>query len=227
METKSIFSRTEADEIIALIKEKLKANTSKQKGIRATIRRRGFHANEFGLHGGYTVADFLRYANIAGTDITKAAEPVLNKQPVTKPPKSTTEKASSRSHSDESYVIDLCDEILKKKALRQHQFDFLKGDSGRKLPVDAYYPDLNLVVEFREKQHSETVKFFDRRQTVSGMGRGEQRKLYDQRRREVLPEHGIKVIELSYVDFDHKSDKKLVRQKDKDIKVVKEKLQAK
>lgn len=30
---------------------------------------------------------------------------------------------------DEIYVIDLCDEILGTKALRQHCFDFLRGDS--------------------------------------------------------------------------------------------------
>ena len=53
-----------------------------------------------------------------------------------------TKKGKDR---DEDYVIDLCDEVLKEKALRQHCFDFLRGDSrkggkpGRKLPVDAYY----------------------------------------------------------------------------------------
>jgi hypothetical protein len=130
----------------------------------------------------------------------------------------------SRSQSDENYVIDLCDELLQKKAMRQHRFDFLKGDSGARLPVDAYYPDLNLVIEYRERQHTEKVKFFDRRQTVSGMGRGEQRKLYDQRRREVLPKHGIKLIELGYSDFAHTSTKRLIRQKHKDISVIAKKL---
>ena len=102
----------------------------------------------------------------------------------------------------------------------------MKGDAGTKLPVDAYYPDLNLVVEFKEKQHTEAVAFFDRRQTVSGMGRGEQRKLYDQRRREVLPQHAIKLIELGYDDFMHTSGKRLVREKHNDLKVIKEKLNA-
>src|SRR5271163_234983 len=32
---------------------------------------------------------------------------------------------------DESYVIDLCDRVLRLKANRQHRFDFLRGDSGR------------------------------------------------------------------------------------------------
>jgi len=113
------------------------------------------------------------------------------------------------------------------KALRQHRFDFLKGDSGTRLPVDAYYPSLNLVVEFKERQHTEEVKFFDRRQTVSGVGRGDQRKLYDQRRRDILPKHGIKLIELDYSDFEHTSGKKLVRNKENDLKVIREKLKNK
>lgn len=69
---------------------------------------------------------------------------------------------------DEIYVIDLCDEILGTKALRQHCFDFLRGDSingkrGRKLRVDAYYESKNLVIEYNEKQHTEDVDFFDRK----------------------------------------------------------------
>ncbi|WP_309751901.1 hypothetical protein [Novosphingobium sp.] len=45
------------------------------------------------------------------------------------------------------------------------------------LPVDAWYPELALVIEYRERQHSEAVKFFDQRETVSGVGRGEQRRI--------------------------------------------------
>lgn len=125
-----------------------------------------------------------------------------------------------KKQSDESYVIDLCDEVLQIIALRQHRFDFLKGDSGSRLPVDAWYPSLKLVVEFRERQHTEEVKFFDRRQTVSGMGRGEQRKLYDQRRRDILPQNGIQLIEIGYADFEHDRNKKLIRDKEKDLKVI-------
>jgi hypothetical protein len=78
------------------------------------------------------------------------------------------------ANRDESYVIDLCDRVLNLKAKRQHRFDFLRGDSGRKLPVDAYYEisvDRKLVVEYREMQHSEPVAFFDKRLTCSGCNR--------------------------------------------------------
>ena len=59
---------------------------------------------------------------------------------------------TSRKNSDEHYVLDLCDEILGLKASRQQTFDFLRGDGkpGKKLPVDAYYPNLKLVVEYKE-----------------------------------------------------------------------------
>ena len=73
-------------------------------------------------------------------------------------------------------MIDLCDEILGLKAIRQYTFPFLVGDSGRRLPVDAFYEPHNLVVEYRESQHTEAVPFFDRKLTVSGCYRGEQRR---------------------------------------------------
>lgn len=220
--TKPYFTQEEADEIVALIKEKLKSDTPKQKGIRAKIRNRGFRASEFGFRDGYTVADFLSVAKIIGGK--PLASPVLKLKELAIPEMKLSASAKSRKQSDESYVIDLCDEVLQLKSLRQHRFDFLRGDSGKKLPVDAYYPSLNLVVEFKEKQHTEAVKLFDRRQTVSGMGRGEQRKLYDQRRRDVLPRHGVKIIELDYSEFEHTRSKKLVRNRVEDFKVICKKL---
>ena len=90
------------------------------------------------------------------------------------------------------------------------------------LPVDAWYPDLGLVVEYRERQHSEAIRFFDRRSTVSGVGRGEQRRLYDQRRRDVLPLNGISLVEFDFFEFQHTSNRRLVRcAADKDIVVGK------
>ena len=128
------------------------------------------------------------------------------------------QKNNARSNSDEYYVISLCNKVLKKNALQQHTFDFLVGDSGKPLPVDAYYEDLNLVVEYHERQHTESVKFFDNKMTVSGVNRGEQRKIYDQRRESELPKHGIKLVIFDYSDFG--STKKLKRDPKKDIEVV-------
>jgi hypothetical protein len=122
----------------------------------------------------------------------------------------------SRVDADENYVIDICDQILNLKAHRQHTFDFLKGDPNKlgrckRLPVDAYYPKLNLVIEYHERQHSETVTLFDKKMTISGITRDQQRRVYDQRRREILPQQSIQLIILSYSDFDHSSNKRIRR----------------
>ena len=132
---------------------------------------------------------------------------------------------------DEHYIIDLCDTVLKAKAHRSHTFDFLRGDPNKnnvrkKLPVDAYYQTLNLVIEYNERQHTEKVTFFDKpdKMTVSGVSRGEQRKIYDQRRKDVLPKHGIDLIVLSYFDFNFDSRKKIIRNRTNDLKILKQKL---
>ncbi len=128
---------------------------------------------------------------------------------------------------DENYVLDLCDEVLNLKGSRQHKFDFLTGDSGRKLPVDVFYKEHNLVIEYREYQHTNAVKHFDKpdKMTVSGVHRGEQRKIYDQRRRDVLPAKGIKLIEIDYTEFAH-SKNRIMRDKEKDMDVVRKMLEA-
>lgn len=132
---------------------------------------------------------------------------------------------------DEHYIIDLCDKVLNENSLRQHRFNFLLGDKGKngrqaKLPVDSFYPKLNLVIEYKEKQHTEEISFFDKknRLTISGVHRGEQRKVYDQRRKEILSKHNIHLIELLYSYFTYDSQKRLIRNKIKDIKILKEKL---
>jgi hypothetical protein len=133
----------------------------------------------------------------------------------------------SRANSDEHYVIDLCDYILKRQGLRQHTFAFLIGDptpkrKGKKLPVDVYYDELKLAIEYRERQHTETVKFWNKLKP-QGYTRDEQRRIYDQRRRDVLPDHNIRLIELNYTDFEVRS-KKLVRDREQDEKVLRNKL---
>lgn len=135
----------------------------------------------------------------------------------------------AKKHRDEDYIIDLCDDILGIKASRQHRFNFLLGDlhsngvTRTKLPVDAYYASKNLVIEFHERQHTEAVSHFDKpnKMTVSGVHRGEQRAKYEQLRRDLLPEHGIQLIELDYSLFQVTSQKKLLRNKKNDIELLK------
>ena len=132
-----------------------------------------------------------------------------------------------RVASDEFYVIDLCDEVLGEAASRQHKFPWLVGDPSPKtgravgLPVDAYWPSRKLVVEFYERQHSEAVPFFDKpdRLTVSGVSRGEQRALYDERRRQLIPQQGIRLVIITLDDFESKRGK-IVRSHDRDLDAV-------
>lgn len=133
-----------------------------------------------------------------------------------------------RDSSDEYYIIGLCDEILGQNASRQKTFSFLVGDVHKdgftrtKLPLDAYYETLNLVVEFLEKQHTEEVPHFDKpeRVTVSGVSRGEQRKIYDQRKRSVLKNKEIDLVEVDYSLFEVDNNKKLIRNKENDVLVL-------
>jgi hypothetical protein len=130
-----------------------------------------------------------------------------------------------RETSDEHYVLDLCDEILGLKASRQHTFEWLLGDpsptSGRRrmLPVDGFYERLGLVIEFAERQHTEPVKLFDAKPTISGMPRGEQRRVYDERRRELIPDHGLQLVQITASDFVVRRHK-ILRDHENDIAVV-------
>jgi hypothetical protein len=131
--------------------------------------------------------------------------------------------------TDEQYVIDLCDSILGLRAVRHAKFEFLRGDPGengrcRKLPVDAHYVELKIVIEFQEKQQFESVLIMDRRPTCSGCDRGQQRKIYDQRRRDVLPRQGICLIELPYYIFPYDPNKRLRRISDADELVIRNQL---
>ena len=130
----------------------------------------------------------------------------------------TQKTKSGRANSDEYYVIGLCNEVLGLNASQQHHFDFLVGDSGRKLPVDAYYKELNLVIEYCESQHTTSIPFFDNKPTVSGVSRGEQRRMYDERRRIELLRNGINFVSIHYSDFG--TTKRLKRNHDSDIEIV-------
>ena len=139
----------------------------------------------------------------------------------------STKTLPARQHSDEAWIIDICDAELKCEGLRQHHFPFLLGDpgpSGRRapLPVDAFYPDFSLVVEYHERQHTQRVNFFDERMTVSGVARGEQRRRYDDYRRTLLPQHGYRLVVFDYLEFETTSAGRLRRtSRDKDVVAAK------
>lgn len=224
MKGKSEFTKAEAAQIEKLIAQKLMADSVTQRGLRNKIRKLGFYASDFGLRGGYTVAEFRSVVTIGGKTPLASPQPTKTNLQKKAKTKQTKQKTATAKQSDEAYIIDLCDEVLKIKGSRQHRFGFLRGDSDTKLPVDVYYQSLNLVIEYYERQHSEAVPHFDKRMTVSGISRGEQRKLYDERRRNELPKNGIDLIIFDYTEFQHTSGKRLLRQKSKDLDIIANKL---
>lgn len=230
---KTVFTANELRQIIALVREKETADESRQKTIRRELRRLGLHWREVG-NGAYNVDNLrLLFENgvlsldestlengsaKAAIEMPEAATDMPTVKTTTETPFKVTGRSSFRENSDEHYVINLCDEILKSKASRQHRFDFLRGDTGYTLPVDAYYSDRKLVVEYYEIQHTKDVPFFNNKKTASGVSRGEQRRIYDERRKKLLPENGIKLVIISYSDFG--TSKKINRDKTRDLGIV-------
>ncbi|MDB4534567.1 hypothetical protein N9242_06815 [Vicingaceae bacterium] len=131
-----------------------------------------------------------------------------------------------REASDEYYLIGLCNDLLKEEALHQHIFKFLLGDyhsdgvSRTSLPVDAYYPKFKMVVELFEKENETSIE--EGKETISGVKRSEQRKKYAERKRNFLKEKEIHLIEMDYDEFEFDDENRLVRNKEADVKLLKE-----
>ena len=132
-----------------------------------------------------------------------------------------------REDSDEAYVLGLCDEVLGETGRRQARFEWLRGDPGRdgrcrSLPVDGYWPGRRLVVEYREIQHDRPVAHFDKpgRLTVSGVHRGLQRALYDRRREELVPAHGLRLVVIKPADLACDGRGRLRRDRETDLRAV-------
>lgn len=106
MKGEKVFTKQEAEEIISLIKQKLMSEPTKQKGIRNKIRKLVFFASDFGLHGGYTVNDFLGVVKIAGGEsrhskiVTSSNMNVTIQKPI-------VTKSYRHNNRDEDYIIDL------------------------------------------------------------------------------------------------------------------------
>lgn len=83
-----------------------------------------------------------------------------------------------RTDPDASYILNLCDTFLGRPSFRQYRFPFL-FDRGHALPVDAYYPELSLVVEYR----------------------GDADGRLERHKRDTLLEHGVSLAVLRAAEF--------------------------
>ena len=130
--------------------------------------------------------------------------------------------------SDEYYILNLCDELLKEKASRKHTFATLVGDMHKKgktrtkLPIAAFYDNANLAIEFLEKQNT-TETYLEKLNvmTVSGITRGEQIIRYNKKRRDILEKKSINLIEIDYSLFICDNKNNLSREKEKDVRLLK------
>lgn len=104
------------------------------------------------------------------------------------------ENRASIKKKGEKKAIRIVASIFHTKNIKeQYGFDWLRGDKGTKLPVDAYFPDKKLVLEYHGRQHFEVSKFMDKKP-----GRAEQRRKYTLKRQELIPKHGLKLLEIRY-----------------------------
>ena len=105
-----------------------------------------------------------------------------------------------------NYVISLLAEVLQEEPEREKRYDWSLGDvsetTGRRarLPFDAVWESRRLIVEVDEDQHHRPVDFWDKPDvvTVSGVHRGEQRRIYDARKRAAAREQGYLVLEIPW-----------------------------
>lgn len=84
MKGRKEFTVEESLQLEKLITQKLNASSLEQKSIRNKIRALGFYASDFGIGGGYTVADFRRVVKILGKADSVLQQSNISKAVVTK-----------------------------------------------------------------------------------------------------------------------------------------------
>lgn len=112
---------------------------------------------------------------------------------------------------DQRYVTGLLTELLGPGEIEK-RYDWARGDSrqpgrlGTMLPFDAVWEHRRLIIEIDERQHAEAVAFFDKpdHMTVSGVHRGEQRRLYDERKVRCAREQGYKILRIPTTGLSHR-----------------------
>lgn len=124
-----------------------------------------------------------------------------------------------RVNSDEHYVLSLCEKIVGRKALRQHTFDWLRADPDargqrRRLPVDAYWPELSMVALYRESPPRAPIVVED-----GPPSRAMLRYIYDERRRTEVRVWGMGLIDVCSDQLAHRGTR-LLRDYEHDFGVL-------
>ena len=118
------------------------------------------------------------------------------------------------ANKNEMKCIETFKAVLKTNNVElQKKFDFIRGEKGTTLPLDAYFPKQNFVLEYMGKQHYSNVPHFNRRQ-----GRAEQRKKYDDVKAKMLK---LNHIELIYFKYDEEINEENVKKKLIEHKILK------
>lgn len=125
---------------------------------------------------------------------------------------------------DQVYVTDLVARLRGDEPMREHRFPWLHGDTGHHLPVDAYFPGHQLVLEYRERQHlaerPDSFGLWDRRMTVSGVNRREQRARYDRLREAEIQRHGLTLVIVNADDLTVDRRGRLLRAERADLEAL-------
>lgn len=96
-------------------------------------------------------------------------------------------------HSEEEQrVADLASALLSETPLREHTFDWLRGDSGRPMYVDIYFPSRALVIEYDGAQHRRFIHKYHRTPE-----RFHQVQARDALKNKLLAEHGLTLVRIS------------------------------
>lgn len=127
-------------------------------------------------------------------------------------------------NSDEFYLVNLCDELLEQKASRKHTFDTVVGNlhkrgKGRtKLPLDAYYKDLKLVIEFFRKSDEVLDELEQARIT--------QIKRYNEIKKKAILKKNLRLLAINYASFEHDETNKIIRNTEEDKLILRGLLKA-
>lgn len=97
-------------------------------------------------------------------------------------------------YRDANRTIELFEEVLGEKAIKEKTFDWLKNDkTNYNMYLDAYFPTYNLALEHHGIQHYEFVPFMEKYE-----GAFEERQYRDKRKKDLCLAEGMKFIEYAY-----------------------------